>query len=665
MLKNPTMIQSILIANRGEIATRIIKTCRRLGIRSIAVYANPDKDLPFVQEADEAIALGGNSAKESYLVQDKIIAAAKQAKADAIHPGFGFLSEQAEFALRCQKEGFIFIGPNAEAIQKMGLKSTAKTIMQTHGVPTIPGYQGANQSLEVLVKEANRIGYPILIKAVAGGGGKGMRIASQESDVEAALLAAQQEAQNSFGNATVILERYFKNARHIEFQIFGDQQGNVVHLLERECSIQRRYQKIVEESPSPSLSNTLRTAMGNAAILAAKAIHYDNAGTVEFMLTEEQEFFFLEVNTRLQVEHPVTEMITGLDLVEWQILVAEGQDLPLKQEAIQSDGYAIECRLYAEDAADNFFPSTGTILYWETPSLEGLRYETGVKSGSEVGIYYDPMLAKIIAHGANRSTAIRKMQYALRHLKCMGVLTNQAFLLALLQNKAVQQGNYHTNFIEQEFDFETFAQEQKEGQAIALIASLLYRWHQRQQKQSLIPTLRAGWRSNFYQAQQESYQIGDTTFLVHYKYKKETFDIEIQAQNYQVNLVNVQGAALSININGWQHQVHIARSQEDYYVHHSNYGCIKTSLISKFPTIETEKVKGDYTAPMPSEVLKINVEVGQEITEGQALITLLSMKMENTIVAQEDGLIEAILVTEGSSISKGTVLLKTKAKDSE
>lgn len=665
MLKKSSMIQSILIANRGEIATRIIKTCRRLGIRTVAVYAEPDKDLPFVQDADEAIALGGNSAKESYLVQDKIIAAAKRTKVDAIHPGFGFLSEQADFALRCETEGLIFIGPNAEAIQKMGLKSTAKAIMQEHGVPTIPGYQGADQSLETLIQEANRIGYPILIKAVAGGGGKGMRIAHQESEIETALLAAQQEAQNSFGNATVILERYFKNARHIEFQIFGDQQGNVVHLLERECSIQRRYQKIIEESPSPSLSDTLRLEMGNAAILAAKAIHYDNAGTVEFILTETQEFFFLEVNTRLQVEHPVTEMITGLDLVEWQILVAEGQDLPLQQEAIQSKGYAIECRLYAEDAADNFFPSTGTILHWETPNIEGLRYETGVKSGSEVGIYYDPMLAKIIAHGSNRSAAFRKMQYALRHLKCMGVVTNQAFLLALLQQQAVQQGNYHTNFIEQEFDFEAFAKEQAAGKTIALIAGLLYRWHQRQQQPKLIPSLASGWRSNFYQAQQESYQIGATTFLVHYNYKKEAFDIQIEGQSYAVQLISVQEAALVLTINGWQHQVQVAVAEEDYYIHHSNYGGIKISLLSKFPRVEAEKVKGDYIAPMPSEVLKINVEVGQKITEGQALITLLSMKMENTIVAQEDGVIEAILVTEGSSITKGTLLLKVNAEDSK
>lgn len=657
------MIQSILIANRGEIATRIIRTCRRLGIRSIAVYAEPDKDLPFVQDADEAIALGGNAAKEAYLVQDKIIAAAKRTQADAIHPGFGFLSEQADFALRCQAEGFIFIGPNADAIQKMGLKSRAKTIMQAHGVPTIPGYQGENQSLEVLIQEAHQIGYPILIKAVAGGGGKGMRIAYQESEVKTALLAAQQEAQNSFGNATVILERYFKNARHIEFQIFGDKQGNVVHLLERECSIQRRYQKIIEESPSPSLSDALRTAMGDAAVLAAKAIHYDNAGTVEFILTEAQEFFFLEVNTRLQVEHPVTEMITGLDLVEWQILVAEGQALPLEQKAIQSKGYAIECRLYAEDANNQFFPSTGTILHWETPTLEGLRYESGVQTGSEVGIYYDPMLAKIIAHGTNRSTAIRKMQYALRHLKCMGLITNQAFLLALMQNKAVQAGNYHTNFIEQAFDFDTFAQQQEEGQSIALIASLLYRWHQRVQKRSLIPTLQSGWRSNFYQAQQEAYQIGETTFLVHYNYKKDTFDIKIEAQDYEVQLVSIDKTALSITINGWQHQVHVAASEADYYIHHANYGSIQTRLISKFPEIEAVKTKGDYIAPMPSEVLKINVEVGQEVIEGQALITLLSMKMENTIVAQEAGLVEAILVAEGSSIAKGTLLLKIKDRE--
>ncbi len=654
------MIQSILIANRGEIATRIIKTCRRLGIRSIAVYSEPDQNLPFVHDADEAIALGGKSAKESYLVQDKIIAAAKRTQADAIHPGFGFLSEQADFALRCQKEGLIFIGPNADAIQKMGLKSTAKAIMQEHGVPTIPGYQGDNQSLDQLIQEANRIGYPVLIKAVAGGGGKGMRIAYQENEIKSALIAAQQEAQNSFGNSSVLLERYFKNARHIEFQIFGDQQGNVLHLLERECSIQRRYQKVIEESPSPSLSNQLRTAMGNAAVLAAKAINYDNAGTVEFILTEEQEFFFLEVNTRLQVEHPVTEMITGLDLVEWQILVAEGQPLPLQQEAVSSHGYAIECRLYAEDPSDNFFPSVGKILHWETANIEGVRYEVGVQSGSEVGIYYDPMLAKIIAHGANRSTAIRKMQYALKHLKCLGVLTNQTFLLALMQNKAVQVGAYHTNFIEQEFDFQKLATQAAEGETIALIASLLYRWQQRQQKRTLIPTLASGWRNNFYQPQQESYLVKEVPIVVRYQYQNTAFDINIQTKNYNVKLISHTHKTLSIAINGWQHKVHIESLDHDYYIHHLNYGQLKTTLIPQFPIIESEKAKGDYLAPMPSEVLKINVEVGQQIQEGQALITLLSMKMENTIVAQENGCIEEILVTEGSAIAKGTLLLRIK-----
>jgi len=326
------MIQSILIANRGEIASRIIKTCKRLGIKSIAVYSDPDKDLPFVQEADEAIALGGKPANESYLVQDKIIAAAKFCQADAIHPGFGFLSENGDFARRCRAEGFIFIGPNPDAIDAMGLKSTAKSIMEQHDVPTIKGYQGAEQSLDFLVKKANEIGYPLLIKAIAGGGGKGMRIAYNEKEISAAIEAAQREAQNSFGNSNIILEPYFSNARHIEFQIFGDQHGNIIHLLERECSIQRRYQKVLEESPSPTLTPELREAMGKAAVAAARAIQYDNAGTVEFIFTDKNEFFFLEMNTRLQVEHCVTEMVTGLDLVEWQILVAEGQPLPLKQE---------------------------------------------------------------------------------------------------------------------------------------------------------------------------------------------------------------------------------------------------------------------------------------------------------------------------------------------
>ncbi|BDS12257.1 acetyl/propionyl/methylcrotonyl-CoA carboxylase subunit alpha [Aureispira anguillae] len=654
------MIQSILIANRGEIASRIIKTCRRLGIHSIAVYADPDQYLPFVEEADEAIALGGNTASESYLVQDKIIAAAKRTQASAIHPGFGFLSENAAFAQRCQQEGIVFIGPKPSAIDSMGLKSTAKTIMDQNGIPTIPGYQGEDQSLTTLIQEANAIGYPILIKAVAGGGGKGMRIVQHEHEIKIALEAVQREAFNSFGNKAVLLERYFVGARHIEFQIFGDQHGNVIHLLERECSIQRRYQKIIEESPSPSLSDELRHQMGQAAIAAAKAIHYDNAGTVEFIVTPQGEFFFLEVNTRLQVEHPVTEMITGLDLVEWQILVAEGQPLPLKQAEIQSNGYAMECRLYAEDASNNFFPSTGTVLHWETTPIEGLRYESGVRTGSEIGIYYDPMLAKIIAHAPNRLAAIRKMNYALRQLKCIGPITNQPFLVALLQHEAIQTGDYHTNFIAQAFDFKNFALEQKKGAVIAAIASLLYRWQQRQDERQLIPALPSAWRNNYYQASQESYLVNGETIQLNYRYKNKVFSIQTKEQNYQVELLYKQQQALGIKINDQHHNLSCYNNGDQYYIHHQAYGQIQLNLCPRFPDLETAKTKNGYKAPMPSEVLKINVQIGQQVKEGQALITLLSMKMENTISAQEDGWVEDIFVTEGNAIPKGIVLLKIK-----
>lgn len=652
------MITSILIANRGEIASRIIRTCRRLGIRSVAVYADPDKNLPFVQEADEAIALGGNAANESYLVQDKIIHAAQRTQVDAIHPGFGFLSENGDFARRCQAEGFIFIGPNPEAIDAMGLKSTAKAIMEEHGVPTIKGYRGDNQSLDFLVEQANKIGYPILIKAIAGGGGKGMRIANNPEEVQTAIEGAQREAQNSFGNSTIMLERYFPSARHIEFQIFGDQQGNVIHLLERECSLQRRYQKVVEESPSIALDESLRTQMGKAAITAAKAIQYDNAGTVEFILTNDNEFYFLEVNTRLQVEHPVTEMITGLDLVEWQILIASGHALPLSQEAVTSNGYAIECRLYAEDALNNFFPATGTILHWETTELEGLRYETGVQSGSEVSIYYDPMLAKVIAHAPTRQIAIQKMIYALQQLKCLGVTTNQAFLIALLQDKVMLPGTYDTNFIGRSFNLDVLTTHQQAGAHITPIAALLYRWHQREQQRSLVPKLSSGWRSNFYQAQVEQYESNDTTIPVHYRYHNGNFDIAIHENNYAVQLIDIQKEQLTISIDGQHHKLYLCQSNDEYYVHHNRFGQVQTRLLPRFPEVTTQKIKGGYQAPMPSEVLKIAVEVGQKVTEGEALITLLSMKMENTVTAHETGIVTEILVEEGASIAKDTLLLK-------
>ncbi|MEM6963308.1 MAG: biotin carboxylase N-terminal domain-containing protein [Bacteroidota bacterium] len=442
-------INSILVANRGEIASRIFRTCKKMGITCVAVYSEADKNAPFVRQADIAIHIGDPEPAKSYLDQDKIIHAAKRVDADAIHPGYGFLSENTSFAQRCKDEGIIFIGPNPQAIESMGSKSQAKTLMEKSGVPTIPGYKGKDQSEETLKAEALRVGFPLLLKATAGGGGKGMRIVHQESELGSAIASSKREALNAFGDDEMLIEKYIESGRHIEFQIFGDQHGNVIHLLERECSIQRRYQKVIEESPSPIMTAALRNKMGEAAVLAAKALNYDNAGTVEFIYDDKTgDFYFLEVNTRLQVEHPVTEAITGLDLVQMQIESAEGMPLQIAQEEVIGNGYAIEARLYAEDATNNFTPVTGTVHRFQFPHIEGLRMESAVESGSEISIFYDPMIAKIIVWEKDRASAHGKLSYVLRNLICQGTVTNQAFLQTLLQNEDFKKGNYDTHFID-------------------------------------------------------------------------------------------------------------------------------------------------------------------------------------------------------------------------
>jgi acetyl-CoA carboxylase biotin carboxylase subunit len=439
-------ISSILIANRGEIASRIIRTCKKMGIKSIAVFSDADRLSLYVKEADVAIYIGESTPANSYLNQAKIIEAAKTTNADAIHPGYGFLSENAAFAKRCETEGIIFIGPNANAIELMGSKSGAKHLMQQHNVPTVPGYSGKDQSNENLIKEAKRVGLPVLIKASAGGGGKGIRIVNSESELANAIEAAKRESKNAFGDDELIIEKYISSGRHIEFQIFGDKHGNLIHLLERECTIQRRYQKVMEESPSPVMTDSLRSKMGKAAVEAAKAIAYDNAGTVEFIFdTLSGEFYFLEVNTRLQVEHPVTESITGLDLVQMQIESAAEKQLSINQEDVKSNGYAIEVRLCAEDPENNFMPVTGQIQKFNFPNVAGLRVESAIEDGSEISMFYDSMVAKIIVHDDDRNSAHRKMAYVLRNLSCIGIKTNQDFLLQVIENQQFQQGTYDTH----------------------------------------------------------------------------------------------------------------------------------------------------------------------------------------------------------------------------
>ncbi len=453
------MFNKILIANRGEIAIRIMRACRELGIKTVAVYSEADKDSQHVQFADEAVLIGSAAPKESYLNADALIRAALDSKADAIHPGYGFLSENASFALKVESAKLTFIGPSADSIRAMGDKTESKILMKQSGVPTVPGYEGLASDHD-FKKAANEIGYPVLIKASAGGGGKGMRVVNAENELSEAIESARSEALNSFGDERLLIEKYLANAHHIEFQVFGDKHGNLVHLFERECSVQRRHQKIIEETPSPLLTPELREQMGQAAVAAAKAVNYYNAGTIEFIfdpllssLREPQgsAFFFLEMNTRLQVEHPITELTAGIDLVQWQIRIAAGEKFPFTQSDFHQHGHAIECRVYAEDPSNGFLPSTGKLLQFSEPRGPGIRVDSGFKAGSEVTHFYDPLLAKLIVHAENRDAAIQRMQTALREFIVHGVVTNIDFMQAVLRHADFAQGKVSTRWVEQNF----------------------------------------------------------------------------------------------------------------------------------------------------------------------------------------------------------------------
>jgi len=582
-------INSILIANRGEIASRVIRTCRKMGIRSIAVYSDADRNAIFVQQADMAIYIGESQANASYLNQDKIIEAAKASNADAIHPGYGFLSENADFSKRCAAEEIIFIGPKAEVIEAMGSKSSAKQLMDQHSVPTVPGYQGTAQSEKVLIEKAIEIGFPLLLKAAAGGGGKGMRIVEKEGDLKQAIQAAKSEAKNAFGNDELIIEKYISAGRHIEFQIFGDQHKNVIHLLERECSIQRRYQKIVEESPSPIMTDELRIEMGNITIKAAKALNYDNAGTVEFIFDEQtNEYYFLEINTRLQVEHLVTEAITGLDLVQMQIESAEGKRLSITQKDIKANGYAVEVRLYAEDANNNFAPDAGQIKYFKAPQVDGLFVESSIESGSNVSVYYDPMIAKLIVWAEDRSIAHKKMHYVLCQLNCLGISTNQNFLRLLFENEDFKNGIYNTNFISNNPQLFEELEKNDSTKNNAAIAATLFQWNKRQQKQGLLKAMPSGWRNNLYQGQKESFLHNEETIILTYQFTNIHFEISIKDVDYKVKFISCTEENLMVEIDGILLQFSIAKKGNEYYIHNESNGNLK--LIQTFTY--SRKIKG-------------------------------------------------------------------------
>ena len=655
-------IKSILIANRGEIASRVIRTCKEMGIRSIAVYSEADRNALFVKEADESIFIGESAPSASYLDTNKIINAAKKSNADAIHPGYGFLSENAEFAKQCANEDIIFIGPNPAAVASMGSKMEAKKIMEKSKVPIVPGYHGKSQQEADLVKAAEKIGYPLLLKATAGGGGKGMRIVHDGKKLKEGIAAAKREAQNAFSNDELIMEKYVSSGRHIEFQIFGDQHGNVIHLLERECTIQRRYQKVIEESPSPIMTKTLRKKMGDAAVKAAKALNYDNAGTVEFIYDDDSgDFYFLEVNTRLQVEHPVTEMITGLDLVKMQIESAEGKELSLQQSDIQSNGYAVECRLYAEDPDNDFTPVTGKVLEFSVPQNNDLRVESAIESNSEISVFYDPMIAKLIQWGNTRSAAHRSMAYVLNNTVCLGTKTNQQFLSNLFDTGDFNDGKYDTHFIEKNESTLLNLKKSTEQHNIALIACTLFNWQKRESARKLLKTIPSGWRNNFNDYQKRNFKIDDEAIEVNYRYTNNVFEIKINDTTHQALITSYTSRSINIEIDGRNYKFNIAKNENDCFVHNAISGPMQLTEVERFPLKTQEGESGGYVTPMPSQIIKVMVKQGTEVKKGDALVVISSMKMENTLEANEAGVVEEIYVEEGENVPAKTLLIKIKS----
>ena len=618
------MIQSLLIANRGEIACRIIRTARDLGIRTVAVYSDADAKALHVREADEAVHIGASAARESYLVGEKIIAAAKASGADAIHPGYGFLSENAEFAQAVIDAGLIWVGPAPASITAMGLKDAAKKLMAEAGVPITPGYMGANQDPAFLWQQAAEIGYPVLIKAVAGGGGKGMRKVDDAADFADALASCQREATASFGNAHVLIEKYIQRPRHIEVQVFGDTHGNIIHLFERECSLQRRHQKVIEEAPAPGVTPYTRELICSAAVRAAKAVNYVGAGTIEFIADSSKGFidpdlvWFMEMNTRLQVEHPVTEEITGVDLVEWQLRVASGEPLPLRQDELSIDGHAIEARLYAEDPAKGFLPSVGRLEFFE---LDGsIRIDTGVCQGSEVSPFYDPMIAKMIAHDLDREGAIQSLAWALNDSKIWPVKNNAAFLINALEHPDFASGNVDTGLI------------QRAGDA-------------------LIPD--------------ENADIDDLARSAEQYTNQAIAGFRLNGDRNHKAVLSVDGVATEVDIP----IVEYVDPRPFVFSQNAPSGFLQTGNGQTW-WVEPYRYTGgahasahdgDILSPMPGRIIAVDVAAGQAVTKGQKLLTLEAMKMEHSLTAPFDGVVAELNAEAGAQVQVEALLARIAA----
>jgi 3-methylcrotonyl-CoA carboxylase alpha subunit len=639
------MLDSVLIANRGEIACRIIKTARRLGLRTIAVHSEADRDALHVRMADEAVAIGPSPSSESYLVAERILEAAKATGAASIHPGYGFLSENAAFAEACAAAGIVFVGPSAAAIRAMGLKDGAKALMEKAGVPVVPGYHGDRQEAEFLKQKAYEIGYPVLIKAVAGGGGKGMRRVDKAIDFEAALASAQREAKSAFGDARVLIEKFVLNPRHIEIQVFGDGRGNAVHLFERDCSAQRRHQKVLEEAPAPGMTAETRAAMGAAAVAAAKAVNYAGAGTIEFIADgsgrlRPDGFWFMEMNTRLQVEHPVTELVTGQDLVEWQFRVASGEGLPLSQEEISLSGHAVEVRLYAEDPDTGFLPSTGRLDLLELPGGEGIRIDTGVETGAEISAYYDPMIAKIIAHGPDRATALDRLAEAFDCSLIAGPKNNLAFLSALVAHPEVRAGGFDTGLIDRDLKALTSGGV-SDATVAAAVAALV--------GPAAADGAPVGWHDPF--AATSGFELAGP--------RRSGVPVEVDGEPRLVTLGWRDGHAVVIDTETGLEAAagpasgRVARTGTDVYAIEGGRA-VRVALVDQLArAADDADGAAAIKAPMHGKVIAVDVAPGDVVEKGARLAVVEAMKMEHAITAPRDGTVEAVFVSEGAQVDQG------------
>jgi 3-methylcrotonyl-CoA carboxylase alpha subunit len=646
------MFKKILIANRGEIACRVAATARRMGIQTVAVYSDADSNAKHVASCDEAIHIGGSAPKDSYLQWERILAAAKQTGAEAIHPGYGFLSENDAFATACQAAGLVFIGPPASAILAMGLKAESKRLMSAAGVPLVPGYHGADQDAALLQREADGIGYPVLIKASAGGGGKGMRVVEKSADFAASLASCKREAINSFGNDSVLIEKYVQRPRHIEIQVFGDTQGNCVYLFERDCSVQRRHQKVLEEAPAPGLSQAMREAMGAAAVAAATAVNYVGAGTVEFIVEQSEEkddhsgmkFFFMEMNTRLQVEHPVTEAITGLDLVEWQLRVASGEPLPLTQDQLQIKGHAIEARICAESPNNNFLPATGTLHVYrhgehESFNRGSVRVDSGVREGDTISPFYDSMIAKLIVHADTRDAALVLLDVALSQTHIVGLQTNVQFLRHVIRSDSFAKANLDTALIERERAvlFNQYPVSNDEA-TLAAVAHIVQQEKALEGHDPLSKT--DAWRAYGESTRRFDFETGGTVQATSYK-TSQLAVLAGQAQN-GLQAVYVQNSEAA-------NEMHIFMDKGAAVIKHIN----RLSLVAA----QDAHTGGGLNAPMPGKVVSFDVKSGDKVSKGQRVAVMEAMKMEHAITAPADGVVGELLYAAGEQVAEGAALL--------